>query len=128
MSLGPHGRQPQHRGWQFPRAMWPLPQPTRTSVLNIEIAPPQPPRFAGKRGEDVVAWLRRVDNYLALVRLDEERAVAYVTLLLKDNARLWWEAEYVARGYQWPETLAELKLLLQNAFARPVWVQRARSE
>ena len=76
----------------------------------------------------MVAWLRRVDNYLALVRLDEERAVAYVTLLLKDNARLWWEAEYVARGCQWPKTLAELKLLLQNAFARPVWVQRARSE
>ena len=43
---------------------------------------------------------------------DERQAVAYITLLLKDNARLWWEAELVARGYRRPDNMAELKLLL----------------
>ena len=46
-----------------------------------------------------MAWLHQVDNYLKLVRPDEEQAVAYIITLLKDNALLWWEAEYIARGY-----------------------------
>ena len=75
-----------------------------------------------------MAWLHQVDNYLAFVKPDEEQAVAYMILLLKDNALLWWEAEYIARGYRRPDTVAELKLLLRNAFESPVREQQACSE
>ena len=75
-----------------------------------------------------MAWLHQVDDYLEFVQPDERQAVAYITLLLKDNARLWWEAELVSRGYRRPDTMAELKLLLRTAFESPVREQRARSE
>ena len=104
------------------------PPPAQSSLFNVSIKPCEPPRFTGERGQDVVAWLHQVDDYLEFVQPDERQAVAYITLLLKDNARLWWEAELVARGYRRPDTVAELKLLLRTAFESPVREQRVRSE
>ena len=89
-------------------------------MFNVSIKPCEPPRFTGERGQDVVAWLHQVDDYLEFVQPDERQAVAYIMLLLKDNVRLWWEAELVARGYRRPDTVAELKLLLRTAFELPV--------
>ena len=103
-------------------------QSAQSSLFNVSIKPCEPPRFTGERGQDVVAWLRQVDDYLEFVQPDERQAVAYITLLLKDNARLWWEAELVARGYRRLDTVAELKLLLRTAFESPIREQRARSE
>ena len=62
------------------------------------------------------------------MQADERQAVAYLILLLKDNVRLWWEAEFVARGYRRSDMVLELKLLLQNAFESPVHEQQAHSE
>ena len=125
---GPQGSQPQQNSWQFSQPMWPMGQPAQSSLFNVSIKPCEPPRFTGERGQDIVAWLHQVDDYLEFVQPDERQAVAYITLLLKDNARLWWEAELVARGYRRPDTVAELKLLLRTAFELLVREQRARSE
>ena len=84
--------------------------------------------FTEDKGQDIVAWLHQVDDYLEFVQADERQAVAYLILLLKDNAQLWWEAEFVTMGYRCPDTVLELKLLLQTAFESPVREQRARSE
>ena len=108
--------------------MWLTAPSAQSSLFNVSIKPCEPPRFTGERGQDIVAWLHQVDDYLEFVQPDERQAVAYITLLLKDNARLWWEAELVARGYRRPDTVAELKLLLRTAFESPVREQRARSE
>ena len=90
--------------------------------------PREPPPFSGDKGQDVVAWLHQVDDYLEFVQPDERQAVAYIILLLHGNARIWWEAEYVARGHHRPDSVLELKLLLRTAFESPVREQRARSE
>ena len=67
-----------------------------------------------------MAWLHQVDDYLEFVQPDERQAVAYIILLLHGNARIWWEAEYVARGHHRPDSVLELKLLLRSEFESPV--------
>ena len=114
------------QSWQFSQPMWPMAPPAQSSLFNVSIKPCKPPRFIGERGQDVVAWLHQVDDYLEFVQPDERQAVAYVTLLLKHNARLWWEAELVARMYRRLDTVAKLKLLLRTAFESPVREQRAQ--
>ena len=38
--------------------------------------------FLGEKGQDVLVWLRQVDDYLELVNYTERQAVAYIILLL----------------------------------------------
>ena len=76
----------------------------------------------------MVAWLHQVDDYLEFVQPDERQAIAYIILLLTGNARVWWEAEYAARGHRRPDTVLELQLLLRTTFESPVREQRARTE
>ena len=108
--------------------MMPMMPPAHSSLFNVSIKPREPPPFSGDKGQDVVAWLHQVDDYLEFVQPDERQAVAYIILLLHGNARIWWEAEYVARGHHRPDSVLELKLLLRTAFESPVREQRARSE
>ena len=56
--------------------------------------------------------MRTVDHHFALVNCTESQKVAYSILLLAGNARCWWDAEYVARGSQRPESAEEFKKLL----------------
>ena len=114
--------------WQFSQPMGPMMPPAPSSLFNVSIKPREPPPFSGDKGQDVVAWLHQVDDYLEFVQPDERQAVAYIILLLHGNARIWWEAEYVARGHHRPNSVLELKLLLRTAFESPVREQRARSE
>ena len=100
----------------------------QSSLFNVSIKPREPPPFSGDKGQDVVAWRHQVDDYLEFVQPDERQAMAYIILLLHGNARICWEAEYVARGYHRPDRVLELKLLLRTAFESPVREQRARSE
>ena len=123
------GSQHQHSSWQFSQPMMPMAPPAhQSSLFNVSIKPREPPPFSGDKGQDVVAWLHQVDDYLEFVQPDERQAVAYIILLLHGNARIWWEAEYVARGQHRPDSVLELKLLLRSAFESPVREQRARSE
>ena len=122
-----YSQQPQ-RSWQFSQPMMPMATPAHPSLFNVSIKPREPPPFSGDKGQDVVAWLHQVDDYLEFVQPDERQAVAYIILLLHGNARIWWEAEYVARGHHRPDSVLELKLLLRTAFESPVREQRARSE
>ena len=108
--------------------MMPGTTPAQASLFNVSIKPREPPAFTRDKGQDVVAWLHQVDDYLEFVQLDERQAVAYIILLLHGNARVWWEAEFVARGYCRPDTVAELQLLLRTTFESPVQEQRARTE
>ena len=108
--------------------MMPGTTPAQASLFNVSIKPREPPAFTGDKGQDVVAWLHQVDDYLEFVQPDEQQAVAYIILLLHGNARVWWEAEFIAQGYRWPDTVAELQLLLRTTFESPVREQRARTE
>ena len=108
-SRGPYSHH-QLENWRIgqPPPMMPGITPTQASLFNVSIKPREPPPFSGDKGQDVVAWLHQVDDYLEFVQPDERQAVAYIILLLHGNARVWWEAEYVARGYCWADTVAEL--------------------
>jgi hypothetical protein len=122
MSAGSHDS-----GWIFGNPL-PAAPPAHTSLFNVSIKPREPPTFSGERGQDITTWLHQVDDYLEFVQPGERQAVAYIILLLHGNARTWWEAEYLARGRNRPNTVAELKMLLRSAFESPVREQRARSE
>ena len=94
----------------------------------MHIKPREPSLFTGEKGQDVVTWLSTVDDYFALVDCTKSQKVAYLILLLDKNARCWWNAEFVARGHQRPETSEEFKMLLQAQFESPVRETRARTE
>ena len=96
--------------------------------FQVHIKPREPPMFTGEKGQDVISWLRIVDDYFALVNCTESQKVAYLILLLAGNARCWWDAEYVARGSQRPENAEEFKMLLQAQFESLVRETRARTE
>ena len=54
-----------------------------------------------------------MEDYLEFVTCSERQAIAYIVLLLAGNARVWWDAEYVSRGYRRPDSLEEFKMLLR---------------
>ena len=69
------------------------------SPFQVHIKLCEPPMFTVKKGQDVMTWLRTVDDYFALVNCNKSQKVAYLILLLAGNARCWWDAEFVARGH-----------------------------
>ena len=75
-----------------------------------------------------MTWLRSVEDYLEFVTCSERQAIAYIVLLLAGNARVWWDAEYVSRGYRRPDNLEEFKSILRAQFDSPVRESRARIE
>ena len=85
----------------------------QASPFSVHIKPREPPVFSGERGQDVVTWLRTVEDYLEFVTCSERQAIAYIILLLAGNARVWWDSEYVSRGYRRPDTLEEFKMLAE---------------
>ena len=105
-----------------------LPGQHQASPFSVHIKPREPPVFTGERGQDVVTWLRTVEDYLEFVTCSERQAIAYIVLLLAGNARVWWDAEYVSRGYRRPDSLEEFKMLLKTQFESPVRENRARTE
>ena len=100
----------------------------QASPFSVHIKPREPPVFTGERGQDVVTWLRTVDDYLEFVTCSERQAIAYIILLLAGNARVWWDSEFISRGYQRPDTIEEFKILLRAQFESPVRETRARTE
>ena len=58
----------------------------------------------------------------------EQQVVAYVIMLLADDARVWWDAECTSRGNKRPESLEELKWLLRAQFESPICESRARTK
>ena len=101
---------------------------TSQNPFSVHIKPREPPVFTGEKGQDVVSWLRTVEDYLEFVTCSERQAIAYVILLLSGNARIWWDSEFLSRGNKRPESLEEFKLLLRTQFESPVREQRARTE
>ena len=81
--------------------------------------------FTGKKGQDVILWLRTVDDYFVLVNCIKSQKVVCLILLLVGNVRCWWDAEYMAKGSQRPENAEEFKMLLQAQFESPVRETRA---
>ena len=112
--------------WSFSRPLQNAPPPHQE--MHFQIRPREPPMFSGEKGQDVMVWLRQVDDYLALVNYTEKQAVAYLILLLTGNARCWWDAEFISRGSHRPDTVEELKMLLKAQFESPVRETRARVE
>ena len=110
----------------------PLPSWTPTvnpqSQFSVHIKPREPPTFSGERGQDVVSWLRTVEDYFRLVNCTEEQRVAYLILALSGNARVWWDAELQSRGDQVPSTVAEFRMLLRAQFELPMCEHKARAE
>ena len=101
---------------------------TSQNLFSVHIRPREPPVFTGDKGQDVVSWLRIVEDYLEFVTCSERQAIAYVILLLLGNARIWWDSEFLSRGNKRPESIEEFKLLLRAQFESPVREQRARTE
>ena len=87
--------------------------PSILSLVNLSV-------FTGEKGQDVVSWLRTVEDYLEFVTCSERQAIAYVILLLSGNARIWWDSEFLSRGNKRPESLEEFKVLLRTQFESPV--------
>ena len=84
--------------WSFSQ---PLPQAMSDpshSPFFVHIKPREPPVFTGDKGQDVVSWLRTVEDYLEFVSCSEHQAIAYVILLLSGNAQVWWDSEFLSRG------------------------------
>ena len=106
------------KDWSF---LWPLENalPPHQS-MQFNIRPREPPMFLGEKGQDVLVWLRQVDDYLETVNYTERQAVAYIILLLTGNARCWWDAEFLSRGSHRPDTVQELQMLLKAQFESPV--------
>lgn len=119
---------PAESQWKFSQSLAPQPQAGDHSPFQVHIKPREPPLFTGDRGQDVITWLRTVDDYLSLVNTSERQAVAYIILLLTGNARCWWDAEFQSRGQRQPDTVSELKMLLTAQFESPVRESRARTE
>jgi hypothetical protein len=84
--------------------------------------------FSGEKGQDVVSWLRTVEDYLEFVSCTERQAVAYMICLLSGHARIWWDAEFLSRGNTRPATVEEFKMLLRAQFESPIRETRARIE
>ena len=55
------------------------------SPFFVHIKPREPPVFIGDKGQDVVSWLKTIEDYLEL-SYSEHQAIAYVILLLSGNA------------------------------------------
>ena len=74
----------------------PLPPPHSDvgSQFHFTVKPKEPPTFSGDRGQDVIMWLGKVNDFLALTRLPEEQSVIYTIMLLTGNARAWWQSDF----------------------------------
>ena len=84
--------------------------------------------FTGKKEQDVEIWLHVVEDFFALTKPSEEDGVAYLVLMLQGFARDWWEAEVASHHGRHPATIAEMKMLLKDAFSSPLRERRARAE
>ena len=87
----------------LPAGQWSFSQPllqalpdTFNNPFSVHIKPREPPVFTGDKGQDVVSWLRIVEDYLEFVTCSERQAIAYVILLLSGNARIWWDSEFLS--------------------------------
>ena len=117
-------------------SQWPFTSPLPVSApmgnsqspFSVQIKPREPQPFSGERGQDVVSWLRTVDDYFRLVHCTEEQQIAYLILALTGNARVWWDAEMQARGDHVPNTVAEFRMLLRAQFESPMREHKARAE
>ena len=56
--------------WSFSRLLQNAPPPHQE--MHFQIRPREPPMFSGEKGQDVMVWLRQVDDYLALVNYTEK--------------------------------------------------------
>ena len=86
----------------------------------VHIKPREPPGLTDERSQDVMTWLRTIEDYFEFVTCFEHQTIAYIILLMAWNARVWWDSEYVSWGYRWPDTLEEFKVLLCAQFESPV--------
>ena len=75
-----------HRQWTFTQPQTPALPAHAASLFPTRLQPREPPVFTGRRGQDFVSWLRTVEDYLLCVTCSEEQALAYVILLLADEA------------------------------------------
>ena len=114
--------------WTFAQPLSPAVPDTSNNPFSVHIKPREPPVFTGDKGQDVVSWLRTVEDYLEFVTCSERQAIAYIILLLAGNARIWWDSEFLSRGNKRPENIEEFKMLLRAQFESPVRETRARTE
>ena len=96
--------------------------------LQIQMKPTEPPAFTECKDQDVDIWLHQVEDYFALTKPSDEDGVAYLVLMLTGFARDWWEAEVKAHHGHQPATIAEMKMLLREAFSSPLRERHARAE
>ena len=50
----------------------------------------KPETYDGARHHDVDTWLFQVEEHMSLTRIPVDSQVAYVALLLRRNAAIWW--------------------------------------
>ena len=103
--------------WSFSQPLSQARPDTSQKPFSVHIKPREPPVFTGEKGQDVVSWLRTVEDYLEFVTCSERQAIAYVILLLSGNARIWWDSEFLSRGNKRPESIEEFKLLLRPSLS-----------
>ena len=56
--------------WSFARPVNNAPPPHQ--AMHFQIRPREPPMFSGDKGQDVMVWMRQVDDYLELVSYTEK--------------------------------------------------------
>ena len=83
------------RQWSFSQPLSQALPNTSNNSFSVHIKPREPPVFTGEKGQDVVSWLRTVEDYLEFVTYSESQAIAYVILLLSGNARIWWDSKFL---------------------------------
>ena len=63
---------PTASAWSFSQPLGQaLPGQHQASPFSVHIKPREPPVFTGERGQDVVTWLRTVEDYLEFVTCSE---------------------------------------------------------